>query len=237
MISIYASKMFQNSPRKDKIKAALESPINIELVKQLEEYLDEEFIPAEPVHTEPKESAPTSDTNRPASKPKASPRAGGGYSSPSLAAKYNDKLDTEPASDIEPDTNESAADTTADTTSDVATDNNTEAAVHVNKQPVMSGTCIQLSSIVNDIKSILNIRAELAGVERVAFKGDDEIWVYYSDDINLNNIMSSVIETLNAGGFAYLEFNRLARSDNAIVFTFNAADTEAVVDPIAQEDE
>ena len=235
MISIYASKMFQNSPRKDKIKAALESPINIELVKQLEEYLDEEFIPAEPVHTEPKESAPTSDTNRPASKPKASPRAGGGggHSSPSLAAKYSDKLDAEPAPDIEPDINEPAADTTSDT----ASDTNTEAATQINKQPVMSGTCIQLPTIVNDIKSILNIRAELAGVERVAFKGEDEIWVYYSDDINLNNIMSSVIETLNAGGFAYLEFNRLARSDNAIVFTFNTADTEAVVDPITQEDE
>ena len=36
--------------------------------------------------------------------------------------------------------------------------------------------------------------------------------------MNLNNVMGSVIELVSALGYANLEFNRLARSDNAIVF-------------------
>ena len=41
--------------------------------------------------------------------------------------------------------------------------------------------------------------------------------VYYEDSINLNKVMASAIETLNNLDYG-LEFNRLARSDNAIVF-------------------
>ena len=39
--AIKASKMFRASSRKSKIMAELEKPENIELVKQLDEYLDE----------------------------------------------------------------------------------------------------------------------------------------------------------------------------------------------------
>ena len=46
---------------------------------------------------------------------------------------------------------------------------------------------------------------------------NDEI-KYYDDKINLNNVMGPVLELLNAASYTYLQFNRLARTDNAIVF-------------------
>ena len=38
---IYSSKLYVTSARKDKIHAAIQDPINMELVQQLSEYLDE----------------------------------------------------------------------------------------------------------------------------------------------------------------------------------------------------
>lgn len=43
--AIFSSKLYQASSRKNKIKAALENPINAELVKQLGEYIDDEYKP------------------------------------------------------------------------------------------------------------------------------------------------------------------------------------------------
>ena len=71
-------------------------------------------------------------------------------------------------------------------------------------------------SIADSVKTVLNDNEDTAGVSRTAVK-DDELWVYYEDSINLNKVMAGAIETLNTLNFS-LEFNRLARSDNAIVF-------------------
>ena len=38
--AIYSSKMYRSSRHKDKIKSAIDNPINSELVKQLSSYLD-----------------------------------------------------------------------------------------------------------------------------------------------------------------------------------------------------
>jgi hypothetical protein len=66
------------------------------------------------------------------------------------------------------------------------------------------------------VKTTLNNNAETKGVSRASIK-DDELWVYYEDSINLNKVMANAIEILNSLDYG-LEFNRLARSDNAIVF-------------------
>jgi hypothetical protein len=75
-----------------------------------------------------------------------------------------------------------------------------------------------LTGIANEIKGTLNVRQDTAGVNRVQIK-NDELWIYYNDDINLNNVMANVIGVLNTANYSYFEFNRLARTDNAIVFT------------------
>lgn len=80
------------------------------------------------------------------------------------------------------------------------------------------------------------MRQDTCGVDRVQFK-DDEVWVYYNDKINLNNVMSVVIEVLNAANYTYLEFNRLARSDNAMVFQIIFNDSNKEVNPASFEED
>lgn len=226
MKAIFASKMFQNSPRQDKIKAALSNPINVELTKQLQEYLDEEYIPAEPIHNTEPESVSQDTEKSPDVNESANHPAVTAPHEP-LAEKHKDELSEAPAAPAD-----SALTQETELTEQ---EEPAESATASYKQTITAGTTFSIATAVNDIKSLLNIRADVGGVERVNWKGD-EVWIYYSDSINLNNIMSKVIELLNAGGFAYLEFNRLARSDNAIVFTFDASSTSAEVDTIKEDE-
>ena len=83
---------------------------------------------------------------------------------------------------------------------------------------------------VQGIKGILNADASTFGVQRVQEK-DKEVWIYYNDDINLNDVMVEVIEMMNKAGYTYLEFNRLARTDNAIVFVIIKDDTNRTKKP------
>ena len=50
-----------------------------------------------------------------------------------------------------------------------------------------------------------------------------ELWIHYNDSINLNNVMEPVIAVLNAANYFKLDFNRLARTENAIVFSITVA--------------
>jgi hypothetical protein len=93
-------------------------------------------------------------------------------------------------------------------------------------RPITSSTAIiwtTLDDVVSDatvIKGTLNAREDTSGVSRIEVK-DSELWIYYNDDSNLNDKMVEVISVLNSTGYTYLKFNRLARSNNAIVFDVN----------------
>jgi hypothetical protein len=90
-------------------------------------------------------------------------------------------------------------------------------------KPITSTTAIiwtTMNDVISDcetIKATLNAREDTAGVNRLEVK-DSELWIYYNDDSNLNDKMIEVISVLNSTGYTYLKFNRLARSNNAIVF-------------------
>lgn len=77
-----------------------------------------------------------------------------------------------------------------------------------------------------DIMGMLNAKDDTSGVIRVNVKNNDEVWIHYNDSVNLNDVMVSVIEQLNRPGYTYLEFNRLARSENAVVFVVLREDTD-----------
>ena len=96
-----------------------------------------------------------------------------------------------------------------------------------------SGTALPTTDVtdnldleVESIKGTLNTKDDTSGVSRVGVKDDKEVWVYYNDSVNLNDVMVPVIEQMNASGYNYLEFNRLARSDNAVVFVVLREDTD-----------
>lgn len=222
--AIYASKLYRASKRKDIIAAALKDQKNAGLVTQLASYLDEPYQEL----AKPKVEAPEmSDADayveddlgsggtpkEGGSAPKSHGHAGGGghYSMPS-------SLD--PGLDEDFNVEDNLVTVDDDEIPEVA-----DTAESAPEEPVEESEnvygCTDVTDRVDVIKGTLNGQAETAGVSRIHVK-DNEMWIYYKDEVNLNNIMTNVIEYMNAAGYTDLEFNRLARSDNAIVFVINS---------------
>lgn len=220
---IFSSKLFAVSSRKAEIRAAANNPINQNLMQQLSTALDksyqkaeylldeedqeklrkEQTESAEPEVEETEESEVTEETGAEPKEHSAPPAKPSNLHSKFKEAEKN-------MSEDEP--SETAEGAPTDTGS---VDTKMEAATDIDNGIEDNG--IQdTKSIADSVKAALNDNAETAGVSRTAVK-DDELWVYYEDSINLNKVMASAIETLNTLGYG-LEFNRLARSDNAIVF-------------------
>lgn len=201
MKAIYASKMYRSSSRKDKIRAALSDPLNHELVVQLKEYLGED---------EETEVSPETDSD----------------------TSNDTEVDSVNEEDIQdPDTSEDVDEVTDDVTDEDLDENTDEDVLEaqdiIDDGPLKDSTeVIQASSLsdnVDVIKDSLNSSQETSGVSHIFVK-DNELWIYYKDRINLNNVMEPVISLLNSSGYTYLDFNRLARSDNAIVFEIEDSD-------------
>lgn len=220
---IFSSKLFAVSSRKAEIRAAASNPINQNLMQQLSTALDksyqkaeylldeedqeklrqEQTESAEPEVEETEESEVTEETG-------AEPKEHS--APPAKPSNLHSKFKEAEKSMSEDEPSEPAEGTPTDTGS---VDTKMEAATDIDNGIEDNG--IQdTKSIADSVKAALNDNTETAGVSRTAVK-DDELWVYYEDSINLNKVMASAIETLNTLGYG-LEFNRLARSDNAIVF-------------------
>ena len=199
--AIYASKVFQCSKRQTEIRNKIESSGNIELLQQLIGDLDEEFQTVNTVAPELNDQKDTkeSDSNETndsvdsveSDQPAKSPSVG----QPVSFTPSSEKEEPDDNSDSE------------------VSDQESEDKV---QEPVEESTKIHVIPL-DEIKGTLNHVADTAGVSRIEMK-DHELWIFYNDEVNLNNIMTEVIELLNNTGYTYLSFNRLARSNNAIVF-------------------
>ena len=226
--AIMASKMFKASPRQKEILAAIDDIANVELVQQLDEYLDDEFITMkygtdtstdaeytdEAIDNEPGIDEASDDTSAPSfNRPTGSP-ARFTPNDESLMDKHGEELE-----ELENEAPEL----------ETGSDEPEEPTASVKKssaKPIVANEIVNpfvdlyasLTGIANEIKGTLNVRQDTAGVNRVQIK-NDELWIYYNDDINLNNVMANVIGVLNSANYSYFEFNRLARTDNAMVFT------------------
>lgn len=227
MDAIFSSKLYKASPRKERIQAALSSLGNVGLVQQLAENLDSEYRTAENLGLEKKvepneestslfvdeeinpetdlvtiddlEEKSSGSNKKPSAHHKSNPVPSGSISS------LNDNVVPEGPEGSVPDVDSEVPEGPEEK------EPKTEEAEASTK--IQSCTQINLSVL----KDSLNSREDTHGVSRIAEK-ENEVWIYYKDDINLNNIMTEVIEYMMISGYSSLEFNRLARSDNAIVF-------------------
>lgn len=230
MKAIFASKLYKtlSIDAKERVKAALTNPLNSELVTQLKSYLDEEYQAVnDAADEEVVEKSETGDategveTGDESSNNSTSGASGG---SKSFGDKVSDIEDT--LGDM-PDGSESESESSSEESSDV------EESTNILQTPINAS--LNIKNAVDEIKGMLNLDEDTHGVALVKYD-DKELWVYYQDDINLNNIMYNVIAKINASGYSNLAFNRLARSDNAIVFDISAISTENVVKPIENEE-
>lgn len=155
---------------------------------------------------------------------------------PSSSESSSHSSTDEGASKPSTDTNApDASDDTLNPSSDAAggsstssSDDNVDSATHVTAACGVSLPRIDVTddmrNEVESIKGTLNSQQLTCGVTRVAVK-DDEVWCYYNDSVNLNEVMVEAIDLVSKAGYSYLEFNRLARSDNAIVFVISICKT------------
>lgn len=238
MKSIYASKLYKASKRKDRIQAALAAPSNLILVQQLADDLDDEYKPLldegsdsndkktdenEEVKFEDLVIDEDIDPDKDLVKLddiSDFKQSKGLSDKPSKDSSTKDKAESDkPDSDVSelmPDS--PATDVNAEKAQKAEkAEASTEVLSATQVNPTQVGQCALEDIDLNVLKGTLNMREDTAGVSRITEK-DDELWIYYNDDVNLNNTMTAVIEHLSNSGHKNLEFNRLARSDNAIVF-------------------
>ena len=227
MTSIFESKIFASlsQERKDKIRAAYLNPVNVELVQQLSSYLDEpveEKIPeVDNVETKPSETNNESFKDDSFESRESHTSSHTSKTLPSID-KLSDKLEDEeriteePVSNTEPKNKptkqeepEPSVEPSVEPsqTSDI---DKTEASIDIK-------ACCNIPQVdLDTIKGTLNAREETTGVTQIR-RRENEIWIYYGDKVNLNNILPSTIDIITYID-PRLEFNRLARSNNAIVF-------------------
>ena len=209
---IYSSKLYKLSTRKSKIDTAIQNPINVELVKQLREYLDDEYLSSDYLDTKGVPEDRDDVSIKPSESHGGGPSGGGGGGSfGDLSSELSDNTsggdDFGPIEPLDDDANEAE---------DVGE------AVKIKSKTIKSSSTPMsiidsVASQLDSIKGMLNSREDTSEVSRILLR-ENECWIYYNDKVNLNNVMEPVISVLNASGYTYLDFNRLARTDNAIVF-------------------
>lgn len=238
---IYSSKLYLTSPRKDKIKAAMENSLNSPLVQQLSDYLDdkdkeilydiveekeakENPAPELDIDSEVNESLPDEDNVFSPSYSGGGGSFGGGDFGGDFEGEAGEggEGDEPNIFDI-PEGEEPPADDLPDDAVEEST------AIYGEVK-----ACTNIENVAADIdviKGTLNSREDTAGVQRINID-EKELWIYYKDEVNIGDIMVNVIEALNGTNYTYLSFSRLARSNNAIVF-----DISEVSEPIKSVNE
>lgn len=231
-MDIFASKFYKTSPRKDKILAAMNDPVNLELVTQLKSYLDPEDA-KELKDNQPsvKSVEPSHDDNSTRSTSSAPPPLNEHSGSPSpMTDEILDDfdgggptaLDDEETKIDEPDIED------IEEGEPVASATNTDVDPEIKVTP-------SSSVIIADIKDALSDNS-IENVSRVAVRHGNEAWIYFEDDVNLNSVMDSVIDVLedksSSDNYSSMQFNRLARSNNAIVFEFTSVSPIKTVDEV-----
>lgn len=227
---IYASKIYLTSSRQNRIHAAIEDPMNVELVQQVAEYLDDdskqklkEAVSEKNAKKSAEDAAkPSEDSDKNVFddfESHSAPASSGGHASiPHSSGSGNvfDDFDTsEPEGNI-PEGDENT-DIPEPPTDDVPEDSEPveEATEITGVDEIDTEDSAVLQSGV--VKKLLNAEDDAAGVVRVDI-GDDETWIYYDDKVNLNDVLDNVISIIKSNGYDMLKFSRLARTDNAVVF-------------------
>lgn len=241
--AIFASKLYQVSSRKDRIHSAYMNPLNAELVQQIDSYvspkyqklLDEEESQVDenmnPAGGENSESSLGSGSSSSSSGGGSSFSGGSGsFSGGDIPGMITDEPDESSNSDTDDTSSEVSAPESAPASDSEPDDDSVE------QSTVIASSCTEKDASLETetMKGSLNAVEDTAGVTRIRVK-DKELWIYYQDSVNLNSVMGPVIDSMNALGYTYLEFSRLARSDNAIVF--DIYDSTQPIQPLERDED
>lgn len=248
MASIFSCKLFKAHKNRDKVVAALTNPVNVELTEQVASLIDDKDLQVlidkskqmqsqsnnKSEKSEKSEDKSTSKEGTPhisMKKPSPSTFIPKGFEDSNSEEAEDVSLPDDTEMDVDDSNTESVPTEDAKNTEDAPDDTNSASNLG-STTSVTAGASVQdpsndISTIPSQIKSLLNMSADTAGVTRVSIR-DNELWIYYNDKTNLNNVMPLAIDALMAASYYYLEFNRLARTDNAMVFQIEFYSTNEV---------
>lgn len=214
MTALLSCKLFCACDHKSAILAALQNPINTELVIQLEKYLGDKDVADTIANVEGKHS-----------------KHDVGHKDIQDDSKHPDSQDSKSApartephrlSNMLKDAEVPNAD--EDDSNDTEVENNEDSSEAADDLQIESATGVDSSSASNDdsiiecIDKLANTGPHRSDIRSIVRRGS-EIWMYCKDSVNLNTIMDDLIESVRQACGERLAFNRLARTENAIVFT------------------
>lgn len=240
---ITACKLYKASPRKQQIliKASsaiktskalnVQQPWQVDMPEDKQDTVNPETEDAVDTGQQGKDGLPASDKpHSSALKSKVHTRKDS--SKPSSHSSMGQPASTSDTNTDMPDVPDDTLNTDSDADdSSSNTSNSTDNVDSATNVTAACGTSLPRIDVTDDmqnqvesIKGTLNSQQLTCGVTRVAVK-NDEVWCYYNDSVNLNEVMVEAIDLVSKAGYRYLEFNRLARSDNAIVFVISICKT------------
>lgn len=212
---IQNSLLFKGSKNKSSILAAWKNPINKELVQQIDDYVEYIKEPDGEIIEETPDKAKV--------KPSSGGAGGGSFSG---GASFTDFEGSEFDEDFEGEDFESDEIDLDISDEDESEEIEVEDTEVESSTKITAGTYVTIDSVaqaVNEIPGTLNLKEDTCGVTHSILKGgtDNEVWIYYNSDKDINSVLDSVNKTLSESGFYFLEFNRVARNENAIVFSIS----------------
>ena len=223
---IKKSKVFCARENKSEIISALSNPLNLELKQQLIENLDSQYQSNE--YTNPDEV-----------KEKLSTKVDD-YTDVDDDMPPDDLADGEKSSKSSHKPSTSTAKTPSSPSStDTEEDLSSEGTAKVNDKPkekskddkpveeVSESTDIDSNQI--DTKSI---EESTDGVNYIQVKSQDnitEIWIIYRDNVNINDKISDIMGLVSSK-YPDWQFNRVARTYNAIIFTCDDRQEDVVIE-------
>jgi len=223
--TIVSSKLFTGCPDRIKILSALSNPLNAELLQQSADDISEPVVDESVVENDKtqevtnKQPAGDSAVTEKDTKKSSGMNIKNITSEPKpITFKKRDEVSDE-ADDAEK-LPEKPSDTDSEK-SDEDSEVSTESSTNISGNVITASSNVEYIELnANVIKDTLNNQADTKGVVSVSVKNDGtpEMWIYYDDETNLNDTIYSVVSLFNSSGYNMVKFNRLARSNNAIVF-------------------
>lgn len=209
---IKQSRVFNIRQNKSEILAALSSPINMKLKQQLVENLDGEYRSDKYTNPDEYDDTQTVDIDVNDESSDVSEDSDNKESTEKLTvdkSQQNRQISSDDESDDgQPDD--------ADTNSD---------------DEISESVDINTVSIIEEVKHLLNGDGDTDGVNYVQLSESSnvqdnikEMWIYYNDNININGDMLSKIISTITSKYADWQFNRMARTYNAVIFVVNVDD-------------
>ena len=247
-----SSELFKSSKNKSKILSTISNPINKELVKQLESYVkvsdltEDDNSEGSKLDDSTESNSSYQETNTNDTSSEDTQKSEQTHTSNPASFVPNDSYDTSETDDREETSSEGSDEdnNTEDESSDDFDSNDVNESTSTNKTEIKSSTYVTadiVAKAVNELPGALNLSDDTKGVDYAAFKTNannaNEVWIYYDSEVDVSKILSNVVTYLLSSGYYYLQFNRVSRDDNALVFVVNWVSNYFNVKSITDEKE